>query len=166
MTLVKLQYGNPRLQDVEIVRNSILLRDLILAGHMSSLLSIPYPSDVSTIDEVVSLINLQVDSNRLEKIKRYETHLYDEMALFLNSYGVEADAATAQGHGGITNPAGGHVGKADIQCLSSHVQTVSGDASGGFAQHGVRKRRAIGADDLEYAITVADAPFDVVKKVE
>jgi len=94
MTLVKLQYGNPRLEDIETVRNSLLLRQLILSGHMSSLLSIPYPSDVSTIDEVVELINLQVDSNRLEKIKRYETHLYDEMALFLNSYGVEADGAT------------------------------------------------------------------------
>jgi hypothetical protein len=94
MTLVKLQYGNPRLEDVEVVRNSILLRDLILAGHLNSLVNLPYPSDAKTIEEVMYLISLQVDSKRLEKIERYEHNLYDEMALFLNSYGVEADSAT------------------------------------------------------------------------
>jgi hypothetical protein len=81
-------YGNPSYDSVIRIRDSILLRELLAAGAMSSVLCVPYPNDVETIDEMYQMLSMKIDDKRMAKIVEYEWDLYGTMSRFLESYGI------------------------------------------------------------------------------
>jgi hypothetical protein len=87
---MKLIYGNPSYKSVEIIKNSILLKEWIKRGIFDELLTYQYPSEDITKKELWHLVELSktVDSSRMEKIIAYEKDLFLEMSLFLQSHGI------------------------------------------------------------------------------
>jgi membrane-associated phospholipid phosphatase len=87
---MKLIYGNPSYESVEIIKNSILLKEWISKGIFDELIQIQYPSEEVTRQELLHLLQLSnnLDSDRLEKIRRFDTDLFGLMSEFLQSYGI------------------------------------------------------------------------------
>lgn len=88
---MKLIYGNPSYESVELIKNSILLREWIKKGIFDELLTYDYPSEEATKQELWQLVKLgeTVDTARMQKIEAYEKDLFLEMSIFLQSYGIE-----------------------------------------------------------------------------
>jgi hypothetical protein len=88
---MKLIYGNPSHESVELIKNSILIREWISKGVFDELLQISYPDEAKTKEELWKLVELGrgVDSLRMQKIEAYEKDLFLEMSIFLNSYGIQ-----------------------------------------------------------------------------
>jgi membrane-associated phospholipid phosphatase len=87
---MKLIYGNPSYESVELIRNSILLREWIQKGVFDELLQNEYPSEDIVKQELLYLLQLSnnLDSARLEKIVRLDRDLFGVMSEFLQSYGI------------------------------------------------------------------------------
>lgn len=87
---MKLIYGNPSYESVELIRNSILLREWISKGVFDDLVNYEYPSEEITKQELLYLLQLSnnLDSVRLEKIVRLDRDLFGVMSEFLQSYGI------------------------------------------------------------------------------
>ena len=87
-------YGNPSYESVEMIRNSILLREWSRLGVFEPLKDMPYPEEMETRQELEYLVYLQqsVDSPRLAYCKRVDEQLFEVMSEFLASYGVTASA--------------------------------------------------------------------------
>jgi membrane-associated phospholipid phosphatase len=87
---MKLIYGNPAYESVELIRNSILLREWIQKGVFDELLQNEYPSEDIVKQELLYLLELSnnLDSARLEKIVRLDRDLFGVMSEFLQSYGI------------------------------------------------------------------------------
>ena len=87
---MKLIYGNPSYESVELIRNSILLREWIKNGVFDKLIQYEYPSENVTKQELLYLLELSnnLDSSRLEKIVRLDRDLFGVMSDFLHSYGI------------------------------------------------------------------------------
>lgn len=87
---MKLIYGNPSYESVELIRNSILLREYIKNGVFDKLIQYEYPSENVTKQELLYLLELSnnLDSSRLEKIVRLDRDLFGVMSDFLHSYGI------------------------------------------------------------------------------
>jgi hypothetical protein len=91
-------YGNPSFDSIERIRNSVLLKTLISAGTLESVLYVPYPSELTVIVELKQLCSMQVDSVRMKKIEEYEWDLYGTMSRFLDSYGITQSAEEIEHH--------------------------------------------------------------------
>lgn len=87
-------YGNPSYESVQLIKNSILIREWNRLGVFDALKNIPYPDEEETKKELLYLLELQktVDTPRLEYCKVVDTHLFDVMSEFLDVYGVREDA--------------------------------------------------------------------------
>lgn len=87
-------YGNPSYDSVQMIKNSILLREWTRLGVFDTLKNIPYPDEMGTQHELLHLIELQktVDSTRFAYMKRVDQTLYDVMSEFLDVHGVTASA--------------------------------------------------------------------------
>lgn len=87
---MKLIYGNPAYESVELIRNSILLREWIKNGVFDELVQHQYPSENIVKQELLYLLELSnnLDSVRLEKIVRLDRDLFGVMSEFLHSYGI------------------------------------------------------------------------------
>lgn len=87
-------YGNPSYKSITTIKDSILLREWTRLGVFNQLKLMPYPDESTTRQELWHMIGLQkqVDSSRLDHIKRVDEHLYQVMSEFLASYGVTEDA--------------------------------------------------------------------------
>jgi len=87
-------YGNPSYESVELIRNSILLREWMRLGVFEPLKDMPYPEEMETRQELEYLLQLQktVDSPRLAYCKRVDEQLFDVMSEFLASYGITESA--------------------------------------------------------------------------
>lgn len=83
-------YGNPSYESVQLIKNSILLREWNRLGVFDQLKNIPYPNEDETKKELLHLLELQksVDSTRLKYIKRVDDTLYNVMSEFLDVYGI------------------------------------------------------------------------------
>jgi hypothetical protein len=81
-------YGTPTYEAVVGIKNSILLQQLLSTGALSSVMCVPYPTDVETIDELYQMVSMKVDSVRMAKIEEYEEDLFGTMSRFLDSYGI------------------------------------------------------------------------------
>lgn len=83
-------YGNPSYDAVRGIENSILLRELLDTGILAPLLDMPYPDDMTTINELRYLVAVaqSVDSERMDYINRVEVDLYGVMSEYLATYGV------------------------------------------------------------------------------
>jgi hypothetical protein len=88
---MKLIYGNPSYESVELIKNSILLREWIRKGVFDELLTYQYPLEDVTKQELWHLVELSktVDTVRMKKIEAYENDLFLEMSIFLQSYGID-----------------------------------------------------------------------------
>jgi hypothetical protein len=88
---MKLIYGNPGYESIQLVKNSILLRGWVQQGVFTELLTLSYPNEEQTKEELWKLVELgkNIDPIRMEKIIAYEKDLFLEMSLFLQSYGIE-----------------------------------------------------------------------------
>jgi acid phosphatase (class A) len=87
-------YGNPSYESVELIRNSILLREWMRLGVFEPLKDMPYPEEMETRQELEYLLQLQksVDSPRLEYCTRVDEQLFEVMSEFLASYGITESA--------------------------------------------------------------------------
>jgi acid phosphatase (class A) len=87
-------YGNPSYESVELIRNSILLREWMRLGVFEPLKEMPYPEEMETRQELEYLLQLQksVDSPRLEYCTRVDEQLFEVMSEFLASYGITESA--------------------------------------------------------------------------
>ena len=87
-------YGNPSYESVQMIKNSILVREWARLGVFDDLKQMPYPDELETKRELVHLLDLQksVDSIRLKYIKRVDVDLYGVMSEFLDVYGVTESA--------------------------------------------------------------------------
>jgi len=91
---MKLIYGNPSYENVQDIKNSILVREWNRLGVFDDLKNMPYPDETETQRELWYLVEAQkgVDSLRLEYIKSVDDQLYEVMSEVLGVYGVTADA--------------------------------------------------------------------------
>lgn len=87
-------YGNPSYENVQDIKNSILVREWNRLGVFDPLKKMPYPDEAETRQELWYLVEVQkgVDSLRLEYIKSVDDQLYEVMSEVLGVYGVTADA--------------------------------------------------------------------------
>ena len=87
-------YGNPSYESVQMIKNSILLREWNRLGVFDDLKRMPYPDEMETQKELEYLLGLQksVDSQRLAYCKRVDVDLYGVMSEFLDVYGVTESA--------------------------------------------------------------------------
>lgn len=99
-------YGNPSYESVQLIKNSILIREWNRLGVFDALKNIPYPDEEETKKELLYLLELQktVDSPRLEYCKAVDTHLFDVMSEFLDVYGVTESAEQIQHNLSIYEP--------------------------------------------------------------
>ena len=88
-------YGNPSYESVQMIRDSILLREWIRLGVFDPLKNIPYPDEIGTQQELHYMVTLQktVDDPRMQYIKKVDKYLYDVMSEFLDTYGITESAA-------------------------------------------------------------------------
>lgn len=91
-------YGNPSYENVQQIKNSILLREWNRLGVFDPLKTMPYPDEMTTKKELMHLVELSrgVDSTRLAYINGVDDHLYEVMSETLGVYGVTADAQTIE----------------------------------------------------------------------
>lgn len=87
-------YGNPSYESVQLIRDSILVREWNRLGVFDPLKTMPYPDENETRQELLYLVDLQktVDSVRLDYCKRVDDKLYDVMSEFLDVYGIKEDS--------------------------------------------------------------------------
>lgn len=87
-------YGNPSYESVQLIKNSILIREWNRLGVFDPLKMMPYPGEQETIMELHYLLKLQhtVDSVRLAYCKKVDVDLFGAMSEYLASYGVTASA--------------------------------------------------------------------------
>lgn len=87
-------YGNPSYESVQMIKNSILVREWSRLGVFDSLKNMQYPDEETTQQELVHLLELQrtVDSKRLAYCKKVDVDLFGVMSEFLASYGVTESA--------------------------------------------------------------------------
>jgi hypothetical protein len=91
-------YGNPSLDTIERIRDSALLKKLILSNALDPVLHVPYPTEAAVILELWQLCRMKVDSERMAKIEEYEWDLYGAMSRFLDSYGITQSAEEIEHH--------------------------------------------------------------------
>ncbi len=91
-------YGNPSYESVQLIKDSILLREWNRLGVFDPLKVMPFPCEMTTQQELWYMVDLQrmVDSNRLDYIKRVDDHLYEVMSEFLDVYGITESADQIQ----------------------------------------------------------------------
>src|SRR5581483_10888557 len=70
---------------------------------------------------------------------------------------VEADSAALQAEPDFANPGKRHIGKIKIERLAQHMLAELRDAAASRAEHRVRRRRAITADDLDRGLAAGFA---------
>ena len=87
-------YGNPSYASVELIKQSILVREWNRLGVFDELKRMPYPDEETTQRELWELVELQktVDSVRLQYCKKVDVNLFGVMSEFLSSYGVTESA--------------------------------------------------------------------------
>lgn len=87
-------YGNPSYESVELIKNSILLREWNRIGVFDALKNMPYPDERLTQGELWYMVDLQktVDAPRLAYCKRVDMDLFGVMSEFLDVYGVTESA--------------------------------------------------------------------------
>lgn len=87
-------YGNPSYESVELIKNSILLREWNRLGVFDTVKRMPYPDEEETKRELLHLVELQksVDSVRLTYCKKVDVDLFGVMSEFLGVYGITEDA--------------------------------------------------------------------------
>jgi len=76
------------------------------------------------------------------------------------------DAAAGEGDGTLADAAAAGISEPNVEGLSGQVKTVSGHPVGGAPQHGVGLGAAVGAEDVEGTLGVAEADIDVIQDVE
>jgi hypothetical protein len=88
---MRLIYGNPSYEALELIYNSILVKEWESRGVFEPLLQMTYPCEKTTQGELWYLVelSLSVDSERMQRVKQLETDLFGAMAEFLGSYGIE-----------------------------------------------------------------------------
>lgn len=87
---MKLIYGNPSYDSVQLMKNSILLREWIGRGILKPLVGMSYPDEMLTSNELWHLVVLgrSVNGPRLDYIKKLDENLYAVMSEYLDSFGV------------------------------------------------------------------------------
>jgi hypothetical protein len=87
-------YGNPSYESVKIVKDSILLREWSRLGVFDALKNIPYPTEEVAQEELWYLVERQkeVDTPRLDYIKRVDKTLFTVMSELLDVYGITEPA--------------------------------------------------------------------------
>lgn len=91
-------YGNPSLEVVEEIRDSILLREWSRIGVLDPLKQMPYPDEMATQRELWEMTAMakKVDSLRLQYIESVDEHLYEVMSECIGTFGVTVSAAEIQ----------------------------------------------------------------------
>lgn len=99
-------YGNPSYESVQLIKNSILVREWSRLGVFDTLKNMPYPDEETTQQELVYLVELQrtVDSNRLAYCKKVDVDLFGVMSEFLASYGVTESAEQIKHNTDVYDP--------------------------------------------------------------
>lgn len=87
-------YGNPSLEVVEEIRDSILLREWSRIGVLEPLKQMPYPDEMATQRELWEMTAMakKVDSLRLQYIESVDEHLYEVMSECIGTFGVTVSA--------------------------------------------------------------------------
>lgn len=83
-------YGNPSYEHIELIENSILLKEWIAAGYLQPLMHMPYPCEMTSVLEVQALIPVveSMSPERLEHNLVMDDYLFDGWAAYIQSYGV------------------------------------------------------------------------------
>jgi len=69
-------------------------------------------------------------------------------------------------HRGVSYVSGRKIGEANIDGLTRQVQAVFGDATGVCAEHLIRARRTVSAQDIESRVRVPKVGLNVVEQIE
>lgn len=87
-------FGNPTHNHMEAIRNSILVQEWSKNGLLAPLLTIPYPDENTTRNELLYMVELSngVDSDRVEEINLIHSHLYEYWSHYLETLGVTISA--------------------------------------------------------------------------
>jgi hypothetical protein len=66
----------------------------------------------------------------------------------------------------VSYVSGGKIGEANINGLTREVQAIFGDTTGVCAEHLVRARRTVSAQDIEARVRVAKVGLDIVEEIK
>lgn len=88
---MNLIYGNPSYSAVEGIQQSIMLRELISKGALTSVLGLTPPNLERSGAEIVELIDMgkHIGPDRMAYIEECEWNLYGVYSSFLQSYGID-----------------------------------------------------------------------------
>ena len=87
-------YGNPSYNSVQMIKNSLLVKEWNRLGVFDELKRMPYPAtEEEVVMELQYLVTLQktVDEKRMQYIERVDKELFTVMSDWLASYGVTED---------------------------------------------------------------------------
>lgn len=91
-------FGNPNYNTIELVKNSILLREWINRGILEPLKGYPPPDGLRTLAELTHLMELgeNLSSDRQTYCQRLDMCMYEVMAEYLDSFGVTTSTEQIQ----------------------------------------------------------------------
>jgi len=91
-------YGNPSLEIVQEIKDSILLREWNRIGVLEPLKQMPYPDEMATQRELWQMTAMakNVDSLRLQYIESVDEYLYEVMSEYIGTLGVTVSADEIQ----------------------------------------------------------------------
>jgi len=103
---MKLIYGNPSYEALEMIYSSVLVKEWESRGVFTPLLTMHYPCEKTTQGELWYLVDLSlsVDSGRMQRVEQLETDLFGAMAEFLGSYGIEQTGDQVYQNIGVYDP--------------------------------------------------------------
>lgn len=87
---MKYIFGNPSYNHIKSIKESILVQEWTRNGLLTPLLSVPYPDENTTRNELLHMVQLttSLDSHRLEECNLIHMYLYEYWSNYLETLGV------------------------------------------------------------------------------